>query len=269
MTYVTPLPMAELAAGMTLEERLPDVLAGRGGRKGMQDFCEAWRRLAVSTLLQRGTPDDFFANLFRSGRAWLWYLERMASAPDDLTSQALPFLDALACNDLDGARGIAQRSRKAHQTDDEYEEDFLYLRFLMDLLTGPDEALPPLLARYEKVLDGNEDFRLGVCQALLARDGGALDEALDAVMAEKKARAERLLAKDALDPDDAATTERVSIEGLAVVRLAALRGMKLRKAHPLIPPVARKVERARHPPPLSWQQPESYRRLTRARKGDP
>lgn len=261
MTYVTPLPMAELAAGIAVEKKLPDVLAGRGGRKVMTDFCAAWRRLAVSKLLLRGTPDDFFADLYKSGRAWLWYLERNPT-PDDLTSQALPYLDALASNDLDGARGIAQRSRKAHQADDEYEEDFLYMRFLMDLITGPDVALPPLLARYEQVLEGNEDFRLDACRALLAGDGVALDAALDAVMTEKKARAERLLAKDALNPDAAATTERVSVEGLALVRLATLRGVKVRQVHPLIPPVARKVERARHPAPLAWQHPESYRQFT-------
>ncbi|MCY1078905.1 Imm49 family immunity protein [Archangium lansingense] len=260
MSYVTPVPLAEKAAGLAIERLLPDVLASRGGRKGMLDFCAAWRRLAVSKLLLRGTPDDFLGDLYKSGRAWLWYLEHTPS-PDDVTSQTLPYLDALASNDLDGARGIALRSQKTHQADDEYEEDFLYMRFLMNLLARPDDAPLPLLARYEKLLEGNEDFRFDACRALLAGDGEALDAALDALMMEKKSRAERLLAKDALDPDEASTTERVSIEGLALVRLATLRGVKVRQIHPLIPPVARRVDRARHPAPLAWQHPESYRQL--------
>lgn len=126
----------------------------------------------------------------------------------------------------------------------EYEDDFCHYR-LIGLLTGDD--LPttahcqPLLDRFEQVLEGEPSARLAVDRALLARDPLAFPEAFDDFLREER---EALMEARARlgEPDETGALiwmrGYVSIEALALLRLAERFEIAPPGPHPLCPPGA-------------------------------
>lgn len=257
-----PLFLVQKAAALDLEETLPQFIEGSLDSADSLHFCALYRRFAICRLLFSGVPDEFYGELFKSGRAYLHYIQR-AGSDSVVTGKAAPFFDAVACDDMSGAADIARNVDSSWSEGEEYEEDFLYVRFLMEkfCLATEQGILEARLARYEEVLDGQPDPRLDLCKGILAADGAAFEQALLALLSDEQARMERLVAEEKLDPDDSSTIARVSIEGLALVRLGQQVGLEAPSACPLVPEVARRFARAVHPPAESWREIESHASL--------
>jgi hypothetical protein len=204
------------------------------------DFCRNHRVAAIGLLLLLGDANDFRLHLGKSGRACLHFLNGVDEAPF-IASRTVPFFDALAAGDFECARGIARRSQRTWARGVEYEEDFLYMDFLMGhcFRELSDAEAMALLQRYEQALLGTEDVRLEVCRALLARQGETFDAALERMMAERGARQARLRAKGNLPEETWATECQVSIEGLALVALAERAGLEVRVNQLFVPSLAR------------------------------
>lgn len=235
------------------EVLLPAVLSGRGGLKESLRFCQNFRIAGIGSLLMSGTSARFHECLHASARAFVHFA---TSAPEaqKLTSRAEPFFDAIACEDTEAARSLAHLSRRVADRNREYEEDFLFVRFLMDhffLGTSASEG-QSLLDRYERVLEGSADTRLEVCRALLAADGARFDEALTRMMEEREVRFQKLHDKESVAEEILATEGYVSVEGLALVRLAISNGLHPREDFLFIPSLAREQVRLHHHPD-SWR----------------
>lgn len=258
----TPLPLVEKSCGIGLEEGLPAVLARRVSLDQMLTFCRFYRRMAIAKLLMSGVPDDFFEDLSRSARAFLYYLEGKDDAAK-ATGKADPFFDAVACGDMEAAAGIAKHARATWNEAKEYEEDFLYLWFLMKRFAARTSAadLDAILRRWADVIQGEEDSRLELCRAFQSRDAGAAGKALEAIAAGRAQETRKLLADERVPPDDVPTTAKVSVELLALLRLAELAGLATEAHLPLAPSVARQLDRAKIPPPDSWRDVPPYREL--------
>jgi hypothetical protein len=256
-----PLPLVERNSGIIIEDMLPDVLAGRASLENILQFCKMYRRIGICRLFLSGIPDEFFANLFKSARAYLFYLER-GKEEEKITSKSAPFFDAVACNDFEGARQIALKSRPRWNQEEEYEDDFLYFYFLMKYFfldkTPDHDLLSQILERYEKVLEGNEDVRLDLCKSLLEKDSDSFNAALETFVSQEEDAYQQLLTTESVDPQDAVTVKRISIEGLALARLAEELQMKTQRNYLLIPSLARKFNRAKLPPPNAWTKIVSY-----------
>ena len=71
-----------------------------------------------------------------------------------LTSRSEPFFDAIAAADFDGARAIAVASRRTWRQGEEYQEDFLFVDFVMKhfFLGAPDAECQQTLELHEQVL---------------------------------------------------------------------------------------------------------------------
>ena len=218
----------------------PRVRERKAAPNEVLDFCRNHRVGAIGMLLLLGDADAFRLHLYKSGRACLHFLEGVTESPFVL-SRTVPFFDALAAGDFEGARGIARRSRRTWARGVEYEEDFLYMDFLMGHffreLTGT--AAEELLQRYEQALQGTEDVRLETCRALLARRGDSFDAALEQMMTGRGARQARLRAKGSISEESWATECQVSIEGLALVALAERAGLEVRQNQLFVPSLAR------------------------------
>jgi hypothetical protein len=255
----TPLPLVEKSSGLSIEPLLPAAIVGRASAAQIASLCRLLRRIAVANLLLTGLPDDFFAFLDMSAQAWLHHL-RAAPAERRITSLAPGFFDALACGDLTAARAIADVSPPACDPTREHPDDFLFARTLMALLSPPGAAAPgDLLARLEAAAE-DDDPRVAVCRALVARDATALAEALDAWILERRLETEELVETERLHPDDAPTTAKVWVELLAVLRLARLAGVATGEHVPLAPSVARR-DPGPLPHPDTWKTIPSYREI--------
>lgn len=223
-------------ARSTLRGLLGRLVARRVTQRQALMFCQAYRQLAIGSLLMDMDTKAFSRHLARSGRAYL-HFARGAADKDKVTSRAEPFFDAAASGDADGALAIAESASQAHKRGVEYEEDFLYMRFLMRRLTAdaaPEEEAA-MLERWHHVLEGSRDERIDVCRALSAKDERAFAESLDLWMTAKAQRTERLAAGERLLPEEVATEGRVSIEGVALVVLANRAGLATKRDILLVP----------------------------------
>jgi hypothetical protein len=258
----TFVPLAGKNAAVTLEELLPQVLSAPPRQPHYLMVSTLYRRIAIAGLLSTADPGIFFQNLFKSGRAFLHFLQ---SAPDaeKATSSSAPLFDAIACRDREGVAGLAKNSRATFASGKEYEEDFFYIRFLMDrFITGASkDSARQWLDQWAAL--SPDDFRLAVCTALDRRDQGAFDQAIEMAISELRARIEALRAKDALPADDAATTARVSTEVLAWLELAEASGLSLERDYPLAPSLARQFGGVQLPAPDSWRTIETMRSFER------
>jgi hypothetical protein len=259
----TPLPLVLKNAGLTIEEALPAVISRQLRQAEMVAYCGLYRRTGIARLLLAGRPQPFFEDLSRSARAFLYFLE---GVPDDrkATSLSAPFLDAIACDDTGAAEAIARRSRTTWNPDEEYEEDFLFLRFLMARFALGESPSPveALLGRWAVVEGGSDGPRLSLCTALQARDQAAFDEALTALVEERSQEVQSAREDGLLSPDDAPTTAKIWVDLLALLRCAGAVGLETEEIVPMAPPVARRVDLLRLPAPDSWRHPPSHREFT-------
>ena len=256
----TYLSIAVKASAMGIADALPILLTTPKPALDLTLYVsERYRRMAVGFLLMNGTPEDFFEHLFKSGRCLLYFLDANDDAPK-VTSKAEPFFDAITCNDIAGANLIAARSRLTWNPAKEYEDDFLYVLFLIQRFfqRAATGTLLATLRRWEDVLEGGKDLRLGVCKALLAADQRGFDAAIEAWIEATQAGYERLRKREQLNPDEAATTVNVSTELLAWLRLAAEAGLRTAPSYPMAPDTARLFQLAHYPAPDAWKTIESY-----------
>ncbi|HLL54430.1 MAG TPA: immunity 49 family protein [Myxococcaceae bacterium] len=221
-------------------EMLPAIHRGASLRSVLA-FCQNFRIAAIGKLLIGGSPAQFRHHLHQSGRAFAHFL---ASAPEDakLGSKTMPFFDAVAAGDLEAAEIIARHSRRGWRQGKEYPEDFYFPEFLMQhaFLGAPVAEREAMLQRYEQALEGSEDLRLDVCQALLAGDSDAFDEALRLYLESRNDEWAELVESETLAPEAAATEGHVSVEGLALVRLAERQGLRTEPDYLHVPSLGRR-----------------------------
>ncbi len=254
----TFVPLAGKNAAGTLEELLPQVLSAPPRQTHYLMISTLYRRIAIAELLSTADPSTFFQNLFKSGRAFLHFLQ---SAPDaeKTASKSEPLFDAIACRDRVGATELAKNSRTTFASGKEYEEDFFYIRFLMDrLIAGASKGSAQQWLEPWGAL-APDDFRLALCTALDRRDQGAFDRSIETAITELQARIEARRARDALPADDAATTARVSTEVLAWLELAETSGLAVKRDYPLAPSLARQFAGMQLPAPDAWRTVETMR----------
>ncbi|MCY1078314.1 Imm49 family immunity protein [Archangium lansingense] len=250
------LPVYGSNARYRNQQQLPQLLQGGGSPGEVLEFCGNQRLLGVVALLLLGDTETFQSRLYRSGRAFLALALQVGVTPPVALSRSAPFLDALAARDVQGAREIATLATRVRQANLEYEEDFLYFCFLMEhcLLGQPEAEARASLDRFEAVLEGSEEPRLDVARALLARDERGFEDALRSMVSARARKYAGLRERGSLSQERWATDAKVCVEGLALLVLAELAGMKTPPAGlPGLPPVAR----CRQPPsepPDTWKQ---------------
>lgn len=259
MTVVLHLPLVRKAAGIEASKLLPFVRDGQETLDGALYLCDLLRRIGVASFFLDGTPDELHGYLQRSAHAFLHQVETVEREPPP-ASKCEPFLDAVACGDVDAARRIAAAAAAVCREGEEYPADFARARFFMALAAGAaDEELAGALMRWDEAA-GGDDERLDVARALLEREPDDFAAALEALMdANATASAERA-AKDKLDPDVLVTTARLSVEGVALLRLARARGVRGQTDFTLVPSTVF-AETAALPGPDAWKSLPSFRTI--------
>jgi hypothetical protein len=196
------------------------------------------RQVGCGLLLANLDVDGFQHSLFQSAQLYEWLLDQRARHPGlDVyylcKSRALPLLDALSFGRTDVAQRIGKKLDTPWQPKMEPEEDFRYF----ELLSGPLLARQPdaaKLAAFERSLE-EPSARFNVVTALVQEDADAFWQALAVLTREWEADIEEQRRRDALDPYFTTTEAFIFIEGIALVRLAELWGIRTEPRLPFMP----------------------------------
>ena len=186
----------------------------------------------------------------------------MANHPDDgkRTSQVAPYLDAIIAGAGRASDAITEHSRRTLHEGVEYEEDVLYARFLQSLPAGDGPLLQDLLARWQG-LSGGVEPRFLICRALLQSDAEAFADGLTSLLEEALGEVRARQRSGSGDPDAAVSTDRLSLEGLALGKIATALGIPHRITHVLLPHELLMPPRRRLPGPDDWRTIENHRSL--------
>jgi hypothetical protein len=226
-------------ASYVLTRSVPLLLAPNVDRHRALAFCTQYRRRGIALMLQKGGAAGLHRDLQRSGAAYAAFLNR-AEEVDKTASKAAPFFDAVACGDFSTARSIADRVAGSVHTDQEYEDDFLYIRWLMGrFVLGWDSAvLAALLTRYEALLDGAADARLLICQAFERSNAALFDSALLTLIEMRADDYARGIEAEQIVEEEWATEGKVFVEAVALARFAASLGFNLESDYMFVPSLA-------------------------------
>jgi hypothetical protein len=249
------LPVIQENAGYEIEQCLPFVVRQQGGSKLVYRLCRAYRRRGISALFLNGDAGELHRNLQRAGTAFAAMLER-DSVIAAAASYAEPFFDAVAAHDFPTAERIAQRLSPAFTPGEEYEEDYYFLAILAAFLISPSDhtVSAQLLESFREFAASSGDLRFDVASGLVARDAAAFAAAMDRWLDQREAQWNKATASDNVIEDDWATEGQFFVEGLAVVRIAALLGIATEPDYLFIPSIAIETV-ADNLSPYSWRQP--------------
>lgn len=209
---------------------------------------EIWtcrRGMGVLRLLLHGDHLGFFTELARSAQCRRYYLSRCAAEQYFdfycTSSRSEPYFDALAASCFDLACALGRLSPPSFRDGEEYEDDFLYLRFLHRWVeaTASNVELSAIMRQIERVLDGASSARLEVCKAFHARDGAAFERAFSSLLEERLVEVDGEKRGIADDSVCAAAGTYVFVEGIALLRLAGAMGFPTRLEYPLCPSLSR------------------------------
>jgi hypothetical protein len=235
LAYVGNVPVPELANEF---DQLADMFQGLG----------------ICHLLEFLDTDVFRKNLVWSGHSRRFFLMRSPQAGPSSTiaqrhlalSRTLSFFDSLAAGALELARDIARLSQPTPWNRDwEYEDDYLYFYFWHRVVLDPpwinsDEARA-VLERFEQSLEGLPSGRYEVTAALWRRDRDLFVAAMHVFLDEVKEKLEREHRSIAVQEGEPNYWPRsqVCVEGLALLKLAELLGLRVAEDLPLCPVFAR------------------------------
>jgi hypothetical protein len=205
------------------------------------------RTLAILAVLGKASTDGFVHSCTRAARARRLYLRRLAEAGIERAHHRVagryePLLDAVAAGDMQLVRDIEQLTPADFRPPDEYEDDYCYAQIVQRLCRDavPEDELPPLLRRFEHYLDGDRNPRLQVCEALVERDSDAFVDAFADLLAEFEERIQANRARGQLEDVHVLAQRQVSVEGLAMLRLAERRGITTEREYQYCPSLARR-----------------------------
>ncbi|AKQ64714.1 hypothetical protein A176_001626 [Myxococcus hansupus] len=249
------LPIFVSNARYANQKLLPRLLQGNGSPADVLEFCSNQRRMGIGALLLVGDVETFQSHLSRSGKAFLALAFTAEGTSSIALSRMVPFFDALTARDMHVARDVATRAPRSMQSGLEYEEDFLYFRFLMDhcILGRSDVDARACLERFESVLEGSEEPRLEVCQALLARDGPRLEDAVQRLASTRLQRYVRLREQGRLLQEEWAMDAKLCVEGLALLFLAEELGMGMPRGESSGLPSVARLQASLSEPADAWR----------------
>jgi hypothetical protein len=204
-----------------------------------------FRGLGIMALLVKGDHTLLCHNLIRSGRVRLAYLRRVRAEGKlnehhFVSGRYGALVDAIAAGDFHLAREIADLAPEEWRKEREYEDDYCYARILGALLdAGAEPQMNQLFTQFEAYLGGDENPRLDVTRALAMRDTLRFENAFDDLLHDRERQIDSDEERGQLETPEVIAERQVFVEGLALLRLAGLRGVETQLEYLYCPSVAR------------------------------
>ena len=132
-------------------------------------------------------------------------------------------------------------SPRSHFQDVEYEDDFLFFHFLHRVIAEPEDTneLNRIVGRWEVVLEGGTSGYLDVCRTLLPGNGDDFEAGFDSLLQSRWRQLKEYREAVGYDQEMFAVEGKVFIEGLAVLRIAEMKGCATSSEYRLIPDIAK------------------------------
>ena len=213
------------------------------------DLCQNYRTLACCALMQSADTDGFRHMLHRGGQVRLHFLERCAAErpgyhdPYIATGNSAAFFDTVAAGDMPLAGRIAALSPDHWWEGDEYPDDFCYSYFCHLAIQGdaaPRPQMEETIWQFERAVGKEKSARLAVCKSLFELNQASFDESFEALLKARKAEIEE--ERSRFSPDDRIvfrTKSRIFVEGLAILNIADLLGLRTAREYRYCPVTAR------------------------------
>ncbi len=216
------LPIIKANAQYDIDGTLPLVLNGNVPLSRVLVLCRNYRRRGIVSFFVEGLPRLLHVDLQRSGGAFLNSLKGAADN-DKATSK------------------VSAHSRREWNAQEEYEDDFLYVFFLMQEFfpVERERNVDALIERYTAVVDGAPDARLDVCKAFEEKDEDLFDQALQQLLMQHESYYRNGALKGSVLEEDWATEGQLCVEGLALLRLAEIQGFSIQNDYLGVPSAAR------------------------------
>jgi hypothetical protein len=210
------------------------------------DLTVNLRALAILSLLLQSDRRRFRNNLSTSGRVRQTYLRRIAE--QKLTQdhhfaagRYNSLLDAIAAGDATLAQRIVSLSPSHFQPVKEYEDDYCFAQIIGQFIQNtPDEKrIINNLSKFEQYADSDNDKRINLCKTLLEKKQFDFNETFSEFLSHRE--------KQILDDKDRGQLEDICvlcqriiyIDGLAILRIAQMRGLETEKEYLFCPSAVR------------------------------
>lgn len=211
-----------------------------------EELSILYRAAGIAAILLELDSDQFYHMLIRSGLTRLFLLQKVS--PDNKEgsryckiTRANGFFDSVAANRLDLAKQIAIRSPQRWIETYEYEDDYCYILFLHEMVKGGERRLKEgILDRFKRVLEGQKPPRYLICCALLEGDSDHFDNAFLDLLDQRTEEMEFQKRSLSRNEVEFATARHLYVEGLALLMIAEMAGIRTRKEYyPYCPSEAR------------------------------
>lgn len=208
------------------------------------EVCRKLRTLAISVLCANANLITFQHNLIRSGRVREQYLRRCISENHLLDHHRSAgwysaLMDALAAGDLGLAGSIAKLTPEDFRPGHEYEDDFCYVQLIHNLIGSGTKESRLLLEEFETYLEGEPNTRLSLMQSLLPGDQSGFEKAFEELLQDHERAIAAEIARGRFEDIHVNADRRIFVEGLAILRLAEMRGLTTQYEYLFCPSIAR------------------------------
>jgi hypothetical protein len=199
-----------------------------------EDLCLHYRAMAICVLVSDGDVDGFFHWLLHSPITRKFYLRATgARSPDQLryarASFVDPVLDAVVARQWKLAVDIGAATCPDWLDGIEYEDDFCYGDFIRRAVSQDDAGIDAVLARWRAALEGGDDVRLEIAEALHQKKVDAFERSLVAMLEAREAMAMKMTDPEMRSPLASELpfypNRWVSIDALAFLAIAERQGL--------------------------------------------
>lgn len=219
-----------------LDVWIPALVKAELDHKQIYTMCLTFGQHGVCSLLLEGNTDNFYLRAMQSAGSYLHYL-RGADDAGKVTSHTKGLYDAIGCGYWELAEEIARHSRHTWHTGREYEEDFLFVFFLMKhaLLGGTEEELRDIIQAHDQVTEGEDIAHRDMCVSLLEKDSELFDTSLRDLLTARQERVEAMVQREAISEEDWSWLRYYSSEGWALLKLGERAGIETGKDYLHVP----------------------------------
>lgn len=196
--------------------------------KNTEMMQKAFHQLSVCTLFLEADEDVYYKSMNQNISAMMAFLEQSKEADLCLSKLDIVF-DIIASGYWQTLGKFQSIAPQKHNTDCEYEEDFLYRKLLVDVALE-DVNIDDFSAEIDRFKDlavGLEDTRADVLFSLAQKNVEAFLLSLSDFIDERQESIEKRISKGALEEEEWCATRYFTHEGLAFIRIAEHKGMCL------------------------------------------
>jgi len=207
---------------------------------GIQELCSFFRQHALCSYYLYHDSSILFSDLMKSAAAYIYFLEN-TSSNQIILSRAKPFYDAICGGYFDAAEKISKLSPFIWHKDKEYEDDFLFIKFIMQLFFSDavKEDLDLTLDALNGELTDENLFRGDICRSLIDKNGELFRDSLDILVQTRKAKIEKMIEDEAIAEEYWSWMRYFSSEATALVKLAEKMGLELDSVIEDVPSILR------------------------------